>query len=591
TLQNAASGACLTTANNATANDTRAVLGACTAASARWTVLATPTGGTPVSEVVTSSPIAPTTAPLPGEVSEPVASAAPELPRVTIDTRMPTPTGRTIAVPAGGDLQGALDAAQPGDVITLANGATYRGNFVLGAKAPGGWIVVRPASLSGLPAEGERLAPARHAAAMPKIVSPNGMFALATPDAQSGKKTHGWRFVGLEIASNEAVDVAQTLIELGNTNERTLAALSSHFVFDRVWIHGRTTQHVHRCLAINAAHAAVIDSYFSDCHTRGGEGQVIAGWQTPGPVKIQNNYLEGGTIGVLFGGADPWISGMIPSDIEVRGNHFLKPLTWKGVWSAKNGFELKNAQRVLVEGNVFENNWMDAQAGYMILFTPLSQSNLAPWTTVRDVTFRHNLLRNSAQGFMISSRNAYGANATPLTDVTRRVLIEHNVLERVGGRAFLVSNELQDVTIAHNVVSNSEYVSLLLVGDSTNAPAQRLVFRDNLVGRGYMLVSGDGTGEGRVALNAYARDAVIAGNLAYSTVAPGVGRTDLYPTTNAFVADAALAGITSGTINGVVVPRAQVSSLSAFFRSGTGGTTPGADLAAVARATATAVQR
>ncbi|WP_284352991.1 RICIN domain-containing protein, partial [Roseisolibacter agri] len=42
TLQNAASGACLTTANNATANDTRAVLGACTAASARWTVLATP---------------------------------------------------------------------------------------------------------------------------------------------------------------------------------------------------------------------------------------------------------------------------------------------------------------------------------------------------------------------------------------------------------------------------------------------------------------------------------------------------------------------------------------------------------------------
>ena len=35
----------------------------------------------------------------------------------------------TIAVPAGGDLQAALDAAQPGDVITLEPNATYTGNL------------------------------------------------------------------------------------------------------------------------------------------------------------------------------------------------------------------------------------------------------------------------------------------------------------------------------------------------------------------------------------------------------------------------------------------------------------------------------
>ena len=40
----------------------------------------------------------------------------------------------TIDVPAGGDLQGALNAAQPGDVIALAPGATYVGNFVLPKK-------------------------------------------------------------------------------------------------------------------------------------------------------------------------------------------------------------------------------------------------------------------------------------------------------------------------------------------------------------------------------------------------------------------------------------------------------------------------
>ncbi|WP_284352992.1 hypothetical protein, partial [Roseisolibacter agri] len=87
---------------------------------------------------------------------------------------------------------------------------------------------------------------------------------------------------------------------------------------DRVWIHGRADQYVPRCLSLNSAHTAVVDSYLSDCHTRGGEGQVISGWTTPGPLKIENNYLEGGTIGVLFGGADPYIQGLIPSDITVR---------------------------------------------------------------------------------------------------------------------------------------------------------------------------------------------------------------------------------------------------------------------------------
>ena len=34
----------------------------------------------------------------------------------------------TIVVPAGGDLQAALNQAQPGDVITLEPNATYIGN-------------------------------------------------------------------------------------------------------------------------------------------------------------------------------------------------------------------------------------------------------------------------------------------------------------------------------------------------------------------------------------------------------------------------------------------------------------------------------
>ena len=39
----------------------------------------------------------------------------------------------------------------------------------------------------------------------------------------------------------------------------------------------------------------------------------------------------------------------------------------------KNSFELKNARRVLVEGNVFEHVWAAAQTGFAVLFTTRNQ--------------------------------------------------------------------------------------------------------------------------------------------------------------------------------------------------------------------------
>ena len=61
----------------------------------------------------------------------------------------------------------------------------------------------------------------------------------------------------------------------------------------------------------------------------------------------------------------------------------------------KNSFELKNAQDVLVEGNVFENLWVADQPGYPILFTPRNQNGKAPWVVVQRVMFRNNLVRHT----------------------------------------------------------------------------------------------------------------------------------------------------------------------------------------------------
>src|SRR6266567_3687216 len=101
----------------------------------------------------------------------PAWALSPELPRVFLDTTLVPPTGKIIAVTRGGDVQAALSAAQPGDVITLEAGATFTGSFTLPNKTGIGWITVRTSAPdSSLPAPGTRVTPS-YAAVMPKIVA------------------------------------------------------------------------------------------------------------------------------------------------------------------------------------------------------------------------------------------------------------------------------------------------------------------------------------------------------------------------------------------------------------------------------------
>src|SRR5439155_7704562 len=87
------------------------------------------------------------------------------------------------------------------------------------------------------------------------------------------------------------------------------------------------------------------------------------------------------------------------TDTGAAGTNGTPPRATK--WSVKNLFELKNAQDVLVEGNVMENLWVADQSGYPILFTPRNQNGKAPWAVVQRVTFQHNLVRHAAGGINI----------------------------------------------------------------------------------------------------------------------------------------------------------------------------------------------
>ena len=111
----------------------------------------------------------------------------------------------------------------------------------------------------------------------------------------------------------------------------------------------------------------------------------------------------------MFGGADPSIPALVPADIEISGNHLAKPLRWRpglpefegARWSVKNLLELKNARRVIIDGNLFEHNWPDSQNGFAILFTVRNQDGGAPWSVVEDVVFANNVVRRVGSGINI----------------------------------------------------------------------------------------------------------------------------------------------------------------------------------------------
>ncbi|HSE97251.1 MAG TPA: hypothetical protein VLD57_03205, partial [Blastocatellia bacterium] len=244
-----------------------------------------------------------------------------------------------------------------------------------------------------------------------------------------------------------------------------------------------------------------------ECHGRGFDTQAIAGWNGPGPFKIVNNYLEGAGENVMFGGADPAIPNLVPSDIEIRRNHLFKPLSWKEDdpgyagehWAVKNLFELKNARRVLIEGNLFEHNWADAQNGFAILFTVRNQDGGAPWSVVEDVRFSRNILRHAAGGI-----NILGRDYIHPSQQTKRIKIDNNLMYEIGGRQwgingrFLQLNETVNVTVNHNTVLHTGNVIT-----AYGAANEGFVFTNNLMPHNEYGVIGDSTPTGTWTLNRY----------------------------------------------------------------------------------------
>ena len=474
---------------------------------------------------------------------------------------------RTLHVPAGGNLQNALDDARPGDTITLEPGAVYMGNFLLRRKTGTGIITITSAEPGGLPPPGTRIRPA-DAPRLPKLVSPNRNPAVA---AEAGAR--GYRLVGLEVCAASGV-APRELVAIGSAEATSVAEMPSEIELAQLYIHGDPVAGAGRGVALHSGATIIRDCWISEVKSATEPAEAIGGGNGVGPYTLLNNRLEAAGAGLALGSVPVRAAGLVPADILIRGNHFTRAPDWQtAAWQVRHLLAIHNGRRVLIEGNVFEYNWAGSEGeGFAVLFAVQTHGGAVPWAVIEDVTFRHNLLRRSAAGVKIVARDGSGGNV-------RRLLVENNVLYQIDhtswggeGLIFELSGGPGEVTINHNTCMQSESGRRLL--GFSGEPAPGFAFINNLAVHGLEGVVGAGQAPGTATLAAYAPGSLFQANVLVS------GAASAYPPGNHFPADLDAVRFVDAANRDY-----RLTSSSPYAGAGTDGKDIGADVEAVLAAT------
>jgi hypothetical protein len=378
--------------------------------------------------------------------------------------------------------------AVPGDTIILIAGTTYTGTFVLpNLSNPNNlYITLQSSALSSLPA-GKRVQPSDKPY-MPVITSPG----FGSPAIETARGASYYRLLGIEFTMPDADVTVYDIVALGYGNWSNPADTPGNLIIDRCYVHGRPTRNVQRGISLQSKETSVTNSYISDIHARDFDAQGISGFNGPGPFNITNNYVEASGENIMFGGGPPALTGNVPSNITIRGNHLYKPLKWQPgssdyaniTWNVKNLFELKSAKYVTVEGNVMENNWEPGSYGALNLTV---SSDGGPQATIQHVTIRNNIIRNMVRGVLIKGLSQDGAASVQGHHIT----IANNLFDNVStpwnssDGEWIAVGDMNDLVVDHNTVFFAHSIFFILGSQvSGGSKMTGLVVTNNILNYG-----------------------------------------------------------------------------------------------------------
>jgi hypothetical protein len=338
----------------------------------------------------------------------------------------PRTSETVVKLSCGADLQAALHNAVGPTVITVAHlqsdGRTRCkwGGYELPWRQDNGVVTIQTDGL--VPPYGTRTKPGDNYLALfvasAKLSGYYEVFrtGVAGQAASPGHPIHGYRFIGLEMATpNDADHISYGILGLFPYTtdwhiQLTVNDFPSNFDVEHCYIHaGSPDQNVARGIAFNGTDLRVVDSEISEIHSTFQESNAIWGCDMSGNWTIENNDLQAAAENFFTCGSGPAIPNELsPTNLIFRFNYVHKPLAWRtyrppgqGPYIMKNLLELKGWDGAVIDSNVFEYSWDQSQGGFAILFTPRVDGDLN--RTVRNVVFQNNTLRHMASGISLGA--------------------------------------------------------------------------------------------------------------------------------------------------------------------------------------------
>jgi len=209
------------------------------------------------------------------------------------------------------------------------------------------------------------------------------------------------------------------------------------------------------------------------------------------------------------------VTGTEFMDTGTAGTAGAVPTSPGTVWTVKNLFELKNARGVVVENNIFENHWKEAQPGYAIVLTPRNSNGGCAWCVVEHVRFEYNLVRNVAAGINLLGYDN-GNPSRQAADIVFRENLFTGLTTALGGNGWfmLMGDGPRDIVLEHNTIDSNGNTVINVYGGTSADPREVYGFQmiANAARHGAYGLNGAFFAYGNAILSAFFPDGVFTAN-------------------------------------------------------------------------------